>query len=118
MSESDWPRVLGVALTGVDLGASGIEPADAGGVLAWLAEQGWTAEDLLAHRRARQAQQQPWPHPVPSALVGSWAQFGALLKQVRQRAGLDGLVPSVHQGPKVLGPAERRLLADKPPHHL
>lgn len=115
----DWPRLVGLALAGEDLGFSEAGDADASGIVAWLAGRGWGAARLQQHRHDRQAAQQPWPHPLPDGVaVPSWAQLHSLVAQVRELAGLDGLHATVHAGPKVLGPAERRLLADKPPHHL
>lgn len=114
---ADWPRVLGLALTGEDLGPGGGEQS-AAEVVDWLANHGWDAERLNEHRRGRQLAERPWPHQVPGDWVDSWARYGALLAEVRRVAGLTGLHATVHEGPRVLGPAERRLMADKPPHHL
>lgn len=114
---------LGHALTGQLLeppaageGASG--PLSADQMVQALAAAGWDVERLVAHRRQRQTERQPWPHPVPDGLVSAWGQFHSLLQQVRRDLGLDGLQQTVPEGARVLGPAERRLLADKPPHHV
>ena len=110
---------LAHALTGQQVAAPGIDDGTptAEQVVRGLAAGGWDQERLVAHREQRQRDREPWPHPVPEGIVVPWGQFGSLLRQVRSDLGLDGLRASVHQGPKVLGPVERRLLADKPPHH-
>ena len=117
---SDLFVALGHALTGERLApAPGVDrqPLTAPVVVAGLAAVGWDAGRLRQHRTDCQVGRNPWPHPVPSDVVVPWGQFGSLLLQVRRELGLDGLHPTVHHGQKVLGPAERRLLADKPPHH-
>lgn len=117
---SDLFLALGHALTGEPLappdGVAG-QPLTAPVVIAGLAAVGWDAERLRQHRQLCQTRRDPWPHPVPDEVTVQWGQFGSLLQQLRRELGLDGLQPTVHHGPRVLGPAERRLLADKPPHH-
>lgn len=115
---SDLFEALAHALTSQRVITDGAdEPLTAERVVQALADSGWPAQRLRDHRAACQAERQPWPHQVPAGLVGSWGQFHSLLQRVRRELGLDGLHQTVHTGTKVLGPAERRLLADKPPHH-
>ncbi|MEL4358621.1 MULTISPECIES: hypothetical protein [unclassified Luteococcus] len=85
----------------------------------FLARLGWDAGRIAHLRQERQHQGLPWPFVVPReelAPVG-FARTAAVVKEVRQLLGVDGLVVTRHQGPKVIGPAERRLLAERPPHH-
>lgn len=88
-------------------------------VVEALAAHGWQAPRLQELRRSRQQAEQPWPFTVPREVLATagFARYGAVLREVRARLGLDGLVPTRHVGPKVLGPAEQRLLAEVPPHH-
>lgn len=88
-------------------------------VVEELAGRGWKAPRLQELRRYRQEAEQPWPFTVPREVlaVAGFARYEAVLREVRARLGLDGLVPTRHVGPKVLGPAEQRLLAEVPPHH-
>lgn len=88
-------------------------------VTAWLADQGWTPERVQQHREQCRADGVPWPHPVPPQELGpgTAARFLALLAQVRAALGVTGLVATQRPEHRVIGPAERRLLADVPPHH-
>ncbi|MGA4507989.1 hypothetical protein ACQB6R_03025 [Propionibacteriaceae bacterium G1746] len=104
---------MGVALTGETLPPPTVDEP----VAAWLAGHGWPADRLAAHRADCQQQKLPWPHQVPAELVDSWGQLHSMLQVLRAELGLDGLHPMVHQGPRVIGPAEQRLLAERPPHH-
>lgn len=94
-------------------------PVDGRGFVGWLAEQGWDADAVQALRSRRQAEELPWPFPVDADERGGLgaAQFHALLAQARGDLGVDGLVASRREGPAVIGQAEQRLLADRPPHH-
>lgn len=114
MPESAYPA-LAAALVGERLEA----PADGRDFVSWLAAQGWDASAVRAVRSRRQADELPWPFPVAPGDRGGLgaAQFHALLAQARSDLGVDGLVASRRRGPAVLGDAERRLLAEKPPHH-
>ena len=113
-------RAVGLALTGEEVAATGPavgSPEER--VVGWLEASGWGSERLHALRAQRQAEEQPWPFPVPPDEVRpvGFARYAAVLKAVRASLGVDGLVPTVHNGPKVIGPAELRLLAEVPPHH-
>ncbi|MGD8215201.1 hypothetical protein [Aestuariimicrobium sp. Y1814] len=117
-AEAALHLAIGHALTGERLEA--VVPAgrpDAAGVVTWLAASGWDATRLQAHRALCQHEREPWPHSVPEGLVTAWGQYSSLLAQVRAALDLHGLHQQVRHGPRVLGPAELRLLADKPPHH-
>lgn len=120
MSESDpLTTAVALALTGQRPAVVADAAATPQDVVDRLAALGWDAEALQRVRRERQARERPWPFPVPRELVASigFARYGATLAQVRSLLGLDGLVRTVHHGPKVIGPAEQRLLAERPPHH-
>lgn len=121
MAEADdlLVRVLCRALAGVDVDVVPDGTTAASRVSAALAAAGWTPDRLQALRLSRQDEGQPWPFPVDVEQVRpvGFARYGTVLREVRAALGLDGLVPVVHQGPKVVGPAELRLLAEVPPHH-
>ncbi|MGJ6980771.1 hypothetical protein ACSDQ9_09630 [Aestuariimicrobium soli] len=97
-------------------GAVGPHPV---ALVAALASSGWDAERLRAHRAERQGAELPWPHPEAAERVAALGagQFHAVLGEVRRLTGLTGLRATRRQGPRVIGAAEQRLLADRPPHH-
>lgn len=105
---------VGWALTGTDLGPGPAPEADL--VVEWLDASGWSAERLAAHRSERQGTNQPWPDQPPAGWVEGWARYASLLRQVRELTGLNGLTASL-RSQRPLSADERRLLADKPPHH-
>lgn len=110
---------VALALTGerpVVMGGGAASPEE---VVARLADLGWDAPRLVGMRLQRQADEQPWPFEVPRELLADvgFARFAAVLKEVRRMTGTDGLVRTRHVGPKVIGPAEQRLMAERPPHH-
>ena len=86
--------------------------------LAALGEAGWPPERIS--RLANQAweQESRWPYPLPPHALDDVgpAQWYAALTDVRTVLGLD----AIRQAPSkrtVLNEAERRLMADLPPHH-
>lgn len=113
LAEAVTRALTGQRVETTPTGASPQELADA------LVGAGWNAERLQQLRGERQEQEEPWPFPVERELLATagFARHQSSLKEVRRLLGVDGLVPTRHLGPKVLGPAERRLLADVPPHH-
>lgn len=114
-----WWQAIGWTLTGELLHAPDEQDTDADQLVAWLKAAGWDAERLQQRREQAQLAEQPWPTPITTELgsgLGA-AQLGSLLARVRALTGLSGLHRQVHRGPKVIGPAEQRLLADRPPHH-
>lgn len=115
MPEPEMLQVLGLALVGESLPA----PEHEQELDEWLAGHGWTTERVAELRRDRQREGLPWPFTVPPEVVRpiGFARVTALLKQARAELGVDGLVPTRHEGPRVIGPAEQRLLAERPPHH-
>ncbi len=102
------------ALTGqqIDLDATNVA-----GLLTSLAAAGWNPEQLQQLRRNRQQLRQPWPFAVPLEQLRAigFARFDALLADVRQAAGLEGLAPA-QPAIRPLNPAEQRIVADRPPH--
>lgn len=119
----EFLHALGLAFTGEALGLSGTGETDGGpaveGLAQWFAAVGWPVERLQALREQRQADDQPWPFVVDPEVIRplGFARFLAVQKQARAELGLDGLHPTVHHGPRVIGAAEQRLLAEVPPHH-
>lgn len=111
---------IGLALTGQRLDPPEAASWQAEEVVAWLAGQGWDAAALAAHREQVRDFHGQWPHRLPDDLLEglAHAQYTALVAQVRSLAGIDGLHTTVHTGPRVIGPQERRLLAEVPPHHV
>ena len=111
----DLLKVLGLALVGeaVPVPEAGADVAE------WLSGNGWTPARIADLRHQRQEAGEAWPFPVAPELVRpiGFARFTAVLAQARTELGVDGLVPTRHTGPRVIGPAERRLLAERPPHH-
>lgn len=119
MSDDALLAAVALALTGerpVVMAGGAATPDE---VVARLADLGWDAPRLVGLRLQRQADEQPWPFEVPRAVLAQvgFARFAAVLKEVRRLTGTDGLMRTRHVGPKVIGPAEQRLLADRPPHH-
>lgn len=111
-------RAVSLALVGEQV--AGDEQAETPEqVVAALRAAGWDAQRVRQLRERCQADEQAWPFPVPRELLApvGFARYGAVLKDVRRLLGADGLVPTLHTGPRVVGPAEQRLLAERPPHH-
>ncbi|WP_022909464.1 MULTISPECIES: hypothetical protein [Aestuariimicrobium] len=117
-----WLRAVRLALTGQDPAedVADEEPGpDPEALVAALASSGWDRDRLREHRMQCQQAEQAWPHPLPADLVRTLGagQLHAVLASVRRLTGLTGLHRTHRVGPAVLGPAEQRLLADRPPHH-
>ena len=122
-----WLRAVQLALTGTtpDLPGEGGEGADEApgpdpaALVRALASSGWDAERLQAHRVQRQTGEQPWPHPEAATEMADLGagRYHAVLAEVRRLTGLTGLRAQLRQGPVVIGAAEQRLLAERPPHH-
>lgn len=125
-----WWEALTWALTGqrLDPPADDLpqDAVDAGaGLEAHLGGQGWDRDRLGEHVRVCRAQGRVWPHPLPDDLRGQVpaAQFLSLLGAVRRQWGLDhvaqarrGVVQVDRGHGSTLSAAERRLLAERPPH--
>jgi len=109
---------LSVALTAEDVGDRFPDRLTAQSVLAWLAEHGWSIDQLQEHRAACQSAGVAWPHPLAAEQRQkiSAARFAALMAEIRQAAGLVGPV-RVRQSNVQMTAADRRLLQDVPPHH-
>lgn len=119
MSER-WFAALGWALTGVEVANE--EPnreLQASAISSWLADAGWSSERVQQHRAQCQRDQVAWPHQVPDGWLGQGtaARFHALLTAVRAEMGVSGLRPTPRPAQRRWGEAERRLVAEVPPHH-
>ncbi|MSS45151.1 hypothetical protein FYJ43_03610 [Cutibacterium sp. WCA-380-WT-3A] len=114
-----WEAVAAV-LTGQRLTAPTSPGWRATDLVAWLAEEGWSAPRLVDRRARFQQAGQSWPEPIPDDLSTGleFARYGAVLAEVRRIVGLDGLSATVHRGAVVIGPDEARLLAERPPHSV
>ncbi|OYO24518.1 hypothetical protein CGZ93_03800 [Enemella dayhoffiae] len=113
MSESadpSWHVALAYALTGQELPLPRHAAPEPEVLVRELAELGWGGEVL--RQTARSA------HPVPDRLrngLGA-AQFWSALSEVRRLLGATGATAQVSSG-RTPNAEERRLLADRPPHH-
>ncbi|MGO4957376.1 hypothetical protein ACTQ49_08915 [Luteococcus sp. Sow4_B9] len=120
MSEPDsLTTAVALALTGERPAVTAVAASTPQEVVEALASAEWDAQRVQVLRLDRQAAELPWPFPVPRDVIApvGFARYGAVLAEVRRLLGVDGLVPTRHEGPKVFGPAEQRLLAEVPPHH-
>ncbi len=105
-----WHRVLGFALTGEELDLPDHDTPQPAVLLAELAGLGWSGDRLReAARRNHQPTQQM------RAGLGA-AQYAAAMAEVRRLLGATGAVSRVSSGRTGLDAADRRLLADRPPH--
>ncbi|MDR1808450.1 MAG: hypothetical protein LBR33_11165 [Propionibacteriaceae bacterium] len=113
-----WAGALARALTGQALDVPADAAGDGAAFLVTLAGLGWDGAALAAHAEAAWAAGDPWPHPDPEAAhrFGP-ARWHAALAGLTHRLGLDTVTqPPSHR--TTLTADERRLMADKPPHHL
>ncbi len=114
----EWARQLSCTLVGreVPLALTAPEVPQA---LDRLADAGFDASAVSAHAGAVRAEGGVWPHPVPVTWlrrVGA-ARWSAAVADAVHRLGLDADRAVRSAAPRPLDPDERRLLADKPPHH-
>ena len=119
VSEPRWFAAVAFALVGVEVvNPPRAEPTPEA-IIAWLADQGWSGDRVAAHRLDCRDGGVPWPHPLPAGWLpaGSAARFHSLLVAVQDAAGVRGLVATPAPTERHIGPAERRLLDDVPPHH-
>ncbi|MDR1214653.1 MAG: hypothetical protein LBK54_11330 [Propionibacteriaceae bacterium] len=114
--QAGWAESMGLALTGQSLGLT--EPNDPAQLLAGLAERGWDAAALRRRAQAAWADGRPWPEPLPAARLSriGAARWQAGLDQVGQALGLRTLSQPPSRRTSLTAD-ERRLLADRPPHH-
>jgi hypothetical protein len=114
-----WQAALGFALVGARL--QFFEPGgpDPQALLTELASAGWSVERISVHAHQVVADEQPWPHPVPSQLRAGCgpAQFYAALTRVRLLLGLESMETRPPSGRSKLNPDEVRLMREVPPHH-
>ena len=118
MTALRWHEALAFALVGERLDFGVQKAPEPASLVAELGGRGWPVDRVHGLAAQRAAGEQPWPFPVPDALRGGLgaAQFQAALAACRDLLGLTGeaRAPSTRTD---LSPAERRLLADVPPHH-
>lgn len=113
---SDLFAAVAVALTGTRLRGSASTP---GGIVEALAALGWDTQRIAAARAGALDAGQPWPHPVTDDLLTAAgpAQVLATVRACRSLVGQSGLRPAVRHPASRLDAADRRLLAEVPPHH-
>lgn len=113
-----WFAALGQALIGRPLPELSAGPPDPDQVVAALAQQGIDREKLAALVAERQAASQPWPFPVAAEDrpgIGA-AQFMSVLRAVTDVLDVHtwrAAQPAPAAAPSA---ADRRLMADRPPH--
>ncbi|GAA1395440.1 hypothetical protein [Luteococcus peritonei] len=109
-------QAVSLALVGERIDGAAEDPQR---VVESLAAAGWPAERVQQLRQTCQDEERAWPLAVERDLLAAvgFARYGAVLKEVRRLLGVDGLVPTVRRGPRLIGPAEQRLMAERPPHH-
>lgn len=118
-ADARWFGAVAVALAGVEVAEPPETRPTPEAIVGWLADQGWSPARLAAHRLDCRDGGVPWPHPVPAGWLpaGSAARFHSLLVAVQDAAGVRGLIATPAPRDRHIGPAERRLLDDVPPHH-
>lgn len=113
-----WGEALAWALTGERLALPATAAAEPAEVVAALAGLGWPAPRLAELSAQRRAAEEPWPFPPEPALLrelGSAAAYLAALAECERLVGATGLTSAV-LADRPLDAAERRLMADVPPH--
>lgn len=115
MSELLFTAVA-LALTGTALSGSASTPD---GIVAELDAMGWDSTRIAAVRAAAQDAGHPWPHPVADdqLTAAGPARVLATVRACRSLLGQAGLRPAVRHPASRLDAADRRLLAEVPPHH-
>lgn len=114
---SRWNAGLAFALTGMELDLPASSGPDLELLMQQLAEAGWSSARLAELKQERYAAELPWPFPVPAPLRAGcgFAQFQAALTRAEELLGIRvGELAATPTRP--LTEAERRLLADLPPH--
>lgn len=113
-----WFAALGQALIGRPLPERSAGAPEVSEVVDALAEAGYDRERLAAFVAQRQATGQPWPFPVRADQrpgIGA-AQFMSVLRAVTDALEVHtwrSAQPSSGATPTA---ADRRLMADRPPH--
>lgn len=113
-----WASALALALTGEAFDLAPSESADPAAVLEALEGAGWPASRLRELATDRRCQGLPWPFPADRHTLrqlGSAAAYLAALAECERLAHADGLTAGT-LADRPLNAAERRLLADVPPH--
>lgn len=112
-------RAIGWALSGTDVVPPAQPVVRTPAVIGWLESQGWPAERLRQVRTDRMSAELSWPWALPDELAEglAWAQFHALLTDVRAALGLSGLVSTPRARHRGRQPGDERLLREVPPHH-
>ncbi|MDR1385991.1 MAG: hypothetical protein LBJ44_00020 [Propionibacteriaceae bacterium] len=114
--QADWTEALAWALTGQPLDLGQLNDPDQ--LLAALEGRGWDATALRSRAQSARDRGQPWPDRPPAeqlARIGA-ARWRAATERVVACLGLQAvaLPPSRRTS---LTADERRLLAERPPHH-
>ncbi|MGL4832498.1 MAG: hypothetical protein ACRCWS_08020 [Propionibacteriaceae bacterium] len=114
---SQWHRAVAFALTGVTLDLADDGSLDWDQLREQLAAAGWGAAAIAALKHERMVEQLPWPVPIPAELRQGcgFAQLAAAVAAAEDQLGLRvAEQPATPTRP--LTEAERRLMADLPPH--
>ena len=108
------------SLTGQELRPDDeLASTDAAQIVAWLARHGWSCGRLEQRARLMREAGQRWPAPVSAERregLGA-AQFQARTRQVLLELGLDHARPVLRDASTPMDAADRRLVAELPPHH-
>jgi len=88
-------------------------------VVAWLALNGWPVDRLAARQTAEIQAGRRWPAVIPRECRGgrSPAQVAGGVADVVRRLGLDHAPAALRCAGTPLDEGDRRLLAERPPHH-
>lgn len=115
--QGDLVRAVAYSLSGEDVGAqTGLERVAVSELQHRLAGLGLDASTLANRRQLRMSEEQPWPYPVPERLREGVpaAQLQALCSETIEAMRLR--THQIASGSARLTPAEKRLIADRPPH--
>lgn len=85
-------------------------------IIHQLADAGWDGPRLADVKDRELAAGRPWPAQPPREREYGFAQFHALQQAVLRELGLDGVTVLPAAPSRPLDAAERRLVADLPPH--
>ena len=88
-------------------------------LLAELAAQGWDSSRIREARRECRALGRRWPVELPDERIRAvgFARFQAWMAECIRLLGIDSVDAGVRDAHMPLDAEDRRLLADRPPHH-